>query len=128
MIPTIKTKVKWSKLRTCDISYARLLLNSTNLNDDMFKMGIAESPNCECSKSRETPDHLILDCELYKDQRNRMKDKIAKLWMDNKKWGCLNINLEMLVGPNFSDKVTREEDNNIKEVLFELLISINKNL
>ena len=49
LIPSVRTKVKWSNNRNADISYARMLLKSTNLNHDMYKMRLAETPNCMCS-------------------------------------------------------------------------------
>ena len=37
--------MKWPKYKNADISYARMILISTNLNHDMHKMRLAESPN-----------------------------------------------------------------------------------
>ena len=55
-----------------------------------------------------------------------MLSKIGKTWMENKKWGSLNINSETLIGPNFLEQVTRIEDDTIKETLFEFLLSTGK--
>jgi len=52
IIPKVNKKVKWSGIRLVDMVYARMLLSQTNLNEDMFRMGFAESPNCDCGEDR----------------------------------------------------------------------------
>ena len=34
--PKVKTRIKWSNVRSVDMSYARILLGSTNLNSDIY--------------------------------------------------------------------------------------------
>ena len=94
----------------------------------MYKMRLTESPNCDCNMDRETTEHYLLDCIDFESERQVMLNKIGKTWMENKKWGSLNINSEMLLGPNFSEKVTRIEDDTIKDALFEFLLSTGKKL
>ena len=102
MIPNVKTKIKWSCIRSVDMSYARILLGSTNLNSDMFQKGLTETPNCTCEKDRETVDHFLLQCELYSKERDQMKKNIAGMWFEQKSSGSLNLSKEMLAGPGFS--------------------------
>ena len=64
----------------------------------------------------------------FESERQVMLSKIGKVWMENKNWGSLNINTETLLGPNFSEKVTRIEDDSIKDALFEFLLSTGKKL
>ena len=54
LIPSVRKNITWSGIRTVDMSYTRILLNSTNLNNDMFSKGLTESPNCECGKNRDS--------------------------------------------------------------------------
>ena len=72
LFPSVRSKVIWANQRSTDISYARMLLNSTNLNDHLFRMKYSESPNCQCNEGRETIDHLMMECHLHKEQRENM--------------------------------------------------------
>ena len=81
IIPSVRTKIRWSKLRDSDISYARMLLNSTNLNDNMYKMRLTELPNCDCNMDRETTEHYLLYCTDFESERQVMLSKIGKAWI-----------------------------------------------
>ena len=100
------------------MSYTRILLNSTNLNNDMFLKGLTESPNCECGKNRETIDHFLLECEMYKDQRKKMNMAISDMWFSKRSMGNLNLSKEMLAGPNFSSKINSKDDRMVKLAMF----------
>ena len=103
------------------MSYARILLGSTNLNSDMYQMKLAESPNCICELDRETVDHFLLQCEIYKDQRDQMKKDIAEIWFEKRTIGSLNLSKEMLAGPRFSTKLNSTDDDKVKNSLFRFL-------
>ena len=57
LVPNVKTKVNWSRVRTIDMLYGRMLLGSANVKDNMQHMRFSESPNCDCEKYRETVEH-----------------------------------------------------------------------
>ena len=57
-----------------------------------------------------------------------MMEEIQRIWMQNKKSGCLNVSVEMLLGPKFSDKLTKEEDDAVKNALFVFLMSTGKKI
>ena len=57
-----------------------------------------------------------------------MMEEIQKIWMQNKKSGCLNVPEEMCLGPKFSDKLTKEEDDAVKNALFVFLMSTGKKI
>ena len=128
LIPSVRTRIKWPKFRNADISYARMILNSTNLNHDMHKMKLAESPNCECNQDRETVEHHVLHCKDHRKERSEMMNELQRIWMQNRKSGCLNVSIEMLLGPKFSDKLTKEEDDAVKNALFVFLMSTEKKI
>ena len=121
LMPSVRSKVTWSGSRSSDISYARSLLNSTNLNEHRYYMKFAESPNCECGKDRETVSHFLLYCENFEKERKVMYDLIMEVWMNKKAIGSLNITKEILIGPKFSDKLNAEEDARVKMALFQFL-------
>ncbi len=64
---SVRTKVKGSNNRNADIRYARMLLNSTNLNHNMYKISLV--PNCECSFDRETIEHHQLKSLKLKERK-----------------------------------------------------------
>ena len=41
VVPSVKRKPMWCGVRSVDISYARMLLNSYNLNDEMHREGVS---------------------------------------------------------------------------------------
>ena len=91
ILPSVRKKIFWSGSRSADISYARLLLNSTNLNDDRYRMKFSETPNCECGKDRESADHFLIHCEEHREARQIMFDAIMNVWMEKKSKGSLNV-------------------------------------
>ena len=105
-----------------------MLLNSTNLNHDMHRMRLAETPNCECSLDRETIEHHVLHCQEFENEREEMMNEIQKMWMNNKKEGCLNVTIETLLGPNISEKLSKEEDDVVKRALFVFLMTTKRKI
>ena len=87
----------------------------------MYQMKLAESPNCICELDRETVDHFLLQCEIYKDQRDQMKKDIADIWFEKRTIGSLNLSKEMLAGPRFSTKLNSTDDDKVKSSLFRFL-------
>ena len=71
----------------------------------MFSKGLTESPNCECGNSRETVDHFLLECQIYKDQRKKMNKVVADMWFSKRSAGDLSLSKDILAGPNFSSKI-----------------------
>jgi len=50
LIPEVGSKVIYPKKREVGVSYCRILLHDTMLNDDAFRTGIADTPICECGQ------------------------------------------------------------------------------
>lgn len=38
----------------------------------MNKLGLAESPCCECGSARQTVEHLVMDCPMQEENRDLM--------------------------------------------------------
>ena len=85
LIPNVRAKTLWPMHRCLGVSYARLLLGSTNLNDNLHKMKFTDTPNCECNEARETIPHFLMECSLYKESRISMMNTIGRRWMENRK-------------------------------------------
>ena len=55
-------------------------------------------------------------------------ETIGKKWMEKMKSGTLNINTYILIGPNFSKLISKEEDAAIKKALFCFIQATGKTL
>ena len=55
-------------------------------------------------------------------------NEIQKMWMNNKKEGCLNVTIETLLGPNLSEKLSKEEDDAVKRALFVFLMTTKRKI
>ena len=42
------------------MTYARALLNNAAVADNMFRMGLADSPDCRCGEARGTVEHVLM--------------------------------------------------------------------
>ena len=73
----------------------------------MFSKGLTESPNCEC--------------DIFKDQREKMNTAVADMWFSKRSAGNLSLSKEMLAGPNFSSKINSKDDKMVKLALFVYL-------
>ena len=89
----------------------------------MNRMNFTDSPNCECSEDRESIDHFLLHCELYKEARKNLLNSIFDIWNQKKSIGNLSVSKHLLLGPNFSPKLNAKEDIKVKLALFEFLQS-----
>ena len=70
----------------------------------------------------------MLHCKDHRKDRSEMMNELQRIWMQNRKSGCLNVSIEMLLGPKFSDKLTKEEDDAVKNALFVFLMSTEKKI
>ena len=63
-IPQVGTKILFPDCREIGISYCRILLNDTMLNDDGYRTGTSDTPVCECASERETVEHFLIRCPV----------------------------------------------------------------
>ena len=66
----------WNSLgdRKISIALARLRMDCSSLKNDLFKLNIIDSSNCECGFENETCQHYFLDCRLYNTERENIED------------------------------------------------------
>ena len=64
IIPFVLTKVLFPDDRDIGISYVRLLLHDSMLNDSSYRTGTSSSPICECGSDREIAAHFLLHLSL----------------------------------------------------------------
>ena len=76
LIPKVGTCVLWPSKRSEGVSFTRIILDNAAVNDNMFKMKFADSPNCDCQEAcRETVKHKILHCHSFQREREMLKEK-----------------------------------------------------
>ena len=124
LIPTVYTKILFPVERDIGISYCRLLLNDTMLKDDSFRSGTSTSPICDCGSQRETAEHLLFHCTLYKKQRDEMVDQLQQLcWTKRNEY--IPITYSLLLSPN-NEHLSKHRMATIKAILFKFLSDIKR--
>ncbi len=66
--------------RKYSVLHARLHMLCSPLNDHLYShIHVIDSPQCLCGHSRENTKHFLLDCRLYENERNVMRQKLEAL-------------------------------------------------
>ena len=55
--------------RILSVYHARLRNKCSNLNDDLYRNHIRDTPTCDCGYETENAEHYIFNCKLYINQR-----------------------------------------------------------
>jgi len=63
LIPEVCSKVCFPTTRNVGMSYCRMLLNNTMLNEDGFRTQVSDSPVCDCGMDYESVEHFLLECK-----------------------------------------------------------------
>ena len=116
------------KDRSSGITYVRALLNNAAVADNMFRMRLADSPDCSCGEARETVEHVLLDCQLEAEARNRLLMEVGNIWMDNKKPGGLQFSLYTILNPFANPKINLSDSVKIMECVFSFFRNLSKKL
>jgi len=56
---------------------SRLRTGHCHLNEYLHRFKIIETSECECGAGKETVDHFLLNCELYDEERDRLRRKVG---------------------------------------------------
>lgn len=62
--------------RKYNILLCQLRNSSSNLNSDLYRDHLLDSPACVCGNPYETVDHFFLNCNKYDDLRETLQDKL----------------------------------------------------
>ena len=117
LIPNVRTKVIFSKVRDTGIAYCRMLLHDTMLKKDSFRSGTSDTALCDCGKADESVEHFLLDCENYVKAREVMMDSIGDLVLTTKAKRSLHITEHLLLAPTCSEDISKRDMFSIKEAL-----------
>ena len=87
-------------------------------------MKLDEDPNCECGKSRQTVEHMLLHCDNFKSERLLMKKKVSNIWESTKRSGNLQMDLNTLLNPSMS-KLDASGAREVSEIFENFLSQID---
>ena len=121
-------KLLFPRDRSSGMTYARALLNNAAVADNMFRMGLADSPDCRCEEARETVEHVLMDCQLEAEARHRLLMEVGCIWMDNKKSGGLKFSLDTILNPLANPKINQSDAVKIMECVFSFFRNLSKKL
>ena len=76
--------------RNLNIIHTKLRYRSSQLNYDLFRIGLRDEPYCVCGHLCENSLHYFFECKMYYQQRQELMNKLDKIVMHR----CiLDINL-----------------------------------
>ena len=125
LIPIVGTKVICPSERSVGISYFRMLVHDTMLQDDSYRTGIADTPICECGQENETVEHLLLRCSIHTEARQVMFDCMKDIGFLSKH---KRITENLLLALPCDKDISKKDNGIVKESLFEFLSSINRTI
>ena len=56
---------------------SQLRTGHCHLNEYLHRFNIIETPECECGAGKETVEHFLLNCELYDEERDKLRRKVG---------------------------------------------------
>ena len=60
---------------------AMMVTGHGNIKSYLYKYKIIDSPMCPCKIGEQTTEHILYDCDLVKQERDKLKAEI--LWTEN---------------------------------------------
>jgi len=126
LIPEVGTKILFPDNRDVGVSYCRMLLHDTMLNEDAYRTGTCESPICDCGMERESVEHFLWRCSKYQSARNTMLDTINDIRISSKNRSRFDISENVLLAPTWDSRVSRKDDRIIKAALFDFICTSDR--
>ena len=123
LIPKVMHRTYLPKDRSTGISFIRLLLDDTALNDDQYRIHLVDSPSCPCNEAIETNYHFMMECELNQMERDIMISNIQMMWDDSRSAGTLSTTMEVLLGACIGFNFDQEMVYGIKDQVFQFIRS-----
>jgi len=128
LIPEVCSKVCFPTTRNVGISYCRMLLNNTMLNEDGFRTQVSDSPVCDCGTDYESVEHFLLECKLYSEDRRVMFEDIKEVLQSSKDSRYIKISVGLLLGQGWESCVTKSQNILIKQSVFQFLEASKRKL
>ena len=86
---TKRTELIYRGERKYNIIHSRM--SCSQLNSNLYKLGVVESPSCSCGAGRETVHHFFYECNKYVILRNELQCKITTFGTFNLKTDLFGI-------------------------------------
>ena len=91
-------KLYYGYSRSITAKLAQLRTGHCRLNSYLHRFNIVDSAECECGEGKETPEHFLLVCKRYKEDRKTLRKKV----------GFEGMNTRCLLGDRKAIKHTME--------------------
>jgi len=127
LIPSVNTRILWPKTRGIGISYCRILLNDTMLNDDSHRTGTSDTPLCPCGEDKETVTHVLFCCSNHSKTRYHLSDIIEDSSIFPRNQYSVSEKVKMIVAPPCDDSISKCDNRRLKEALFQFIDGIDRN-
>ena len=62
---------------TCSL-LTKIRLGQSDLKTHLFKVGLSDATDCPCGHKYETPEHYILTCPRYAEERRTLYDRMIQ--------------------------------------------------
>jgi len=68
------------------LNLTKMVTGHGNIKSYLYKYKILDSPICPCKLGEQTTDHILYDCDLVKQERDKLKAEILRTenWPVNK--------------------------------------------
>jgi hypothetical protein len=90
-------------------NFTTVVTGHGNIKSYLYKYKILESPMCSCKIGEQTVDHMLFDCKLLKQERDRLKAAVLRSqnWpvSKNKLINKYNKNFNIFTNNTFFDKL-----------------------
>jgi len=103
--------------RTANVIHSRLRMNCSCLKAHLYKLHVIDDATCNCRTSKETSEHFLLYCPLYRNKREKMMNRIVSV---------LGVNHQYITGDIllFGDiRKTREWNEQLFDIVHDYLVS-----
>ena len=90
------------------------------LKDDSYKTGTS-SPICDC-------EHFLLQCSNYTAARKVIFERIEALGLFSHDQFHTNVNEHLLLAPSDGCNITKKDDRQIIDALFEYLTTVERSI
>ena len=80
-------------------NFTAIVTGHGNIKTYLFKYKIIESPMCYCKKGEQSVDHILFDCKLLEQDRDRLKAEVT--WSES--WPVSKDKLSIKFYKNFKE-------------------------
>ena len=84
-------------------NFTTMLTGHGNIKEYLHKHKIRESPICSCKRGEQRVDHVIYDCKLFEEERDRLKAAVMRTdnWPVSKNSLIKNFNKDFIGFTNY---------------------------